>query len=252
MCRSTARIRRNREEECLERAGAAIGRSGAHPPDQRCAAGSAAERRSGFLDHRRADGAGQFGPVKTFSIGFRAEQFNEAEYARLVARAFGTEHHELIARSEYWKRRSTYLSRMMEEPFGDSSMLPTYYVCRMARQHVTVALSGDGGDELFAGYDRYIVAMERQQVRSPADWLGRIYRESSSRLVPGGMYGKNLAWNASLNDARSLPRRNVRSFPRCIASGACSPTNFCKRAAVCRIRWRSGSDTTMTLRPMIR
>ena len=99
-------------------------------------------------------------PVKTFSIGFRAEQFNEAEYARMVAERFGTEHHELILEPDLEETLS-YLSGMMEEPFGDSSMLPTYYVCRMARRQVTVALSGDGGDELFAGYDRYLVAMER-------------------------------------------------------------------------------------------
>ena len=98
--------------------------------------------------------------MKTFSIGFRAEQFNESEYARLVAERFGTEHHELVLDPNL-EETLTYLSQMMEEPFGDSSMLPTYYVCRMARQHVTVALSGDGGDELFAGYDRYLVAMER-------------------------------------------------------------------------------------------
>ena len=90
------------------------------------------------------------GPVKTFSIGFRAEQFNEAEYARLVAERFGTEHHELVLDPNL-EETLTFLSGMLEEPFGDSSMLPTYYVCRMARQHVTVALSGDGGDELFAG-----------------------------------------------------------------------------------------------------
>lgn len=138
-------------------------------------------------------------PVKTFSIGFRAEQFDESEYARLVAERFGTEHHELVLEPDL-EETLTYLSGMMEEPFGDSSMLPTYYVSRMARRQVTVALSGDGGDELFAGYDRYLVAMERPKFDPLQRWLGPIYRDRIHGLIPAGMYGKNLAWNASLND----------------------------------------------------
>ena len=138
-------------------------------------------------------------PVQTFSIGFREEKFNEAEYARQVAERFGTDHHELVLDPDLEDTLS-YLSGMLEEPFGDSSMLPTYYVCRMARQQVTVALSGDGGDELFAGYDRYLTAMGRPKFDPLQRWLGPIYRESIHRLIPAGTYGKNLAWNASLND----------------------------------------------------
>ena len=136
--------------------------------------------------------------VKTFSIGFRAEEFNESEYARTVAKQFGTDHHELVLDPNL-EETLTYLSQMMEEPFGDSSMLPTYYVCRMARQQVAVALSGDGGDELFAGYDRYLVAMDRQKYDRLPRWLGQIYRDSVHRRIPAAIYGKNLAWNASLN-----------------------------------------------------
>lgn len=138
------------------------------------------------------------GTVKTFSIGFQAEQFNESEYARMVADRFGTDHHELVLDPNL-EETLTYLSEMMEEPFGDSSMLPTYFVCRMARQQVTVALSGDGGDELFAGYDRYLTALERQKFDRLPNWLGRVYRNSLHDHIPDGMYGKNLAWNASLN-----------------------------------------------------
>ena len=138
------------------------------------------------------------GPVKTFSIGFRAEQFNEAEYARLVAERFGTQHHELILDPNL-EETLVYLSGMLEEPFGDSSMLPTYYVSRIAREQVTVALSGDGGDELFAGYDRYLVAMERRKFDHVPRWLGQLYREQLHQHIPAGMYGKNLAWNASLS-----------------------------------------------------
>jgi len=138
--------------------------------------------------------------VKTFSIGFRAEQFNEAEYARMVARHFGTDHHELVLDPNL-EETLTYLSGMLEEPFGDSSMLPTYYVSRMARERVTVALSGDGGDELFAGYDRYLTAMGRGKFDAIPGWLGRMYREQVHHRVPAGMYGKNLAWNATLGPA---------------------------------------------------
>ena len=138
------------------------------------------------------------GAVKTFSIGFRAEQFNEAPYARLIAERFGTDHHELVLDPNL-EEILTFLSRMLEEPFGDSSMLPMYCVSRMAREHVTVALSGDGGDELFAGYDRYLTAMERRKFDRMPRWLGRFYREQVHDLVPAGMYGRNLAWNASLS-----------------------------------------------------
>jgi len=138
-------------------------------------------------------------PVQTFSISFREEHFNESEYARQVAERFGADHHELILNPDL-EETLNYLSGMMEEPFGDSSMLPTYFVCRMARQHVTVALSGDGGDELFAGYDRYLTAMQRPKLDPLQRLLGPIYRDRIHGLIPAGVYGKNLAWNVSLND----------------------------------------------------
>jgi len=138
-------------------------------------------------------------PVQTFSIGFREEKFNEAEYARKVAERFGTDHHELVLDPDL-EETVTYLSGMLEEPFGDSSMLPTYYVCRMARQQVTVALSGDGGDELFAGYDRYLTAVERRKFDPLQRLFGPVYRKGIHGLIPAGMYGKNLAWNVSLNE----------------------------------------------------
>jgi len=150
-------------------------------------------------------------PIRTFSIGFKAESFNEAEYARAVAQQFGTNHSELVVDPDL-KETLNYLSTMLEEPFGDSSMLPTYYVSRMARKHVTVALSGDGGDELFAGYDRYLVAMDRQKFNQLPSWMGRAYRAAIHDLIPAGMYGKNLAWNASLS-ARDRYLDDVSFFP---------------------------------------
>ena len=137
-------------------------------------------------------------PVKTFSIGFAEDVFNEAPYARVVAEHFGTEHHEMVVNPNI-EETIAYLSSMIEEPFGDSSMLPTYFVCRMAREHVTVALTGDGGDEMFAGYDRYAVAMQRKRFDNIPQWAGRLYRRTLHPNLPAGFYGRNLAWNASLN-----------------------------------------------------
>ena len=100
-------------------------------------------------------------PVKTFSIGFRQKEFDETSYARLVAEKFGTEHHELILEPNVVDSAER-LTHSLEEPFGDASVLPTFYVSCLARQHVTVALSGDAGDEIFAGYDRYGIHLRRQ------------------------------------------------------------------------------------------
>src|SRR3989442_7377259 len=115
-------------------------------------------------------------PVKTFSIGFTNQDFNEAEYARLDAERFGTDHHELAVEPNIHEALD-FLTRMLEEPFGDSSMVLTHYVSHMARQHVTVALSGDGGDELFAGYDRYLVQLDRQKFDRIPRWMGRYFRQ---------------------------------------------------------------------------
>src|SRR5208282_1764403 len=109
------------------------------------------------------------GPVKTFSIGFKKDDFNEAHYARIVAKKFGTDHHEMILEPDV-VQTVEHLTTSLEEPFGDSSMLPTYYVSQMARQHVTVALSGDGGDEIFAGYDRYRIHADRQVFEHIPGW----------------------------------------------------------------------------------
>ncbi|MCU0643736.1 MAG: asparagine synthase (glutamine-hydrolyzing) [bacterium] len=94
-------------------------------------------------------------PVKTFSIGFEDSTYNELEYARLIAKTFKTDHHEFIIKPDAVELSDTLL-KYLDEPFGDFSIFPTYLVSKMAREYVTVVLSGDGGDELFAGYDTYI------------------------------------------------------------------------------------------------
>ncbi len=115
--------------------------------------------------------------VKTFSIGFSVKQFDERSYAREAAQKLGTDHHEFVVDPSAVEMLPR-LTWHYDEPFADSSAIPTMYLSQLTRQHVTVALTGDGGDELFAGYDRYrAVELARKIDRLP--WLLRVPLTSS-------------------------------------------------------------------------
>lgn len=95
-------------------------------------------------------------PVQTYTVGFDEAGFDESPYAQAVARHLGTEHHTLMVSVAEARDVIPHLPRMYDEPFADSSQIPTHLICRAARRQVTVALSGDAGDELFGGYNRYL------------------------------------------------------------------------------------------------
>jgi asparagine synthase (glutamine-hydrolysing) len=124
--------------------------------------------------------------VKTFSIGFADPRYDERPYAAAVARELGTDHHDQIVEADDLLAVLPRLVRHYGEPYADSSMVPTYYLARMARAHVTVALTGDGGDELLAGYERHAAA----RYASHFDRLPRPARrplvEAAMRLVRAG------------------------------------------------------------------
>lgn len=111
-------------------------------------------------------------PIKTFSIGFQEEKYNELPYARMIAKKFKTDHTEFIVEPRAIELLPM-LVRHYEEPYADSSALPTYYVSKLTREHVTVALNGDGGDENFAGYTRY-AAFQVSNFLDHFDFLNRI------------------------------------------------------------------------------
>jgi asparagine synthase (glutamine-hydrolysing) len=137
------------------------------------------------------------GPVKTFSIGFSDPEYNELEYARKVAQQFSTEHHELILEPNVLDVIED-IAWYLDEPFGDSSAIPTYMVSKLAAESVTVVLSGDGGDELFAGYDRYFVEQkERKYSRIP-----RPLRKAAGlagKMMNEGMKGRRFLRHLALD-----------------------------------------------------
>ena len=144
-------------------------------------------------------------PVKTFSIGFREQEYNEAQHAKAVAAHLGTEHTELYIAPGQAMAVIPDLPKIYDEPFADSSQIPTFLVSRLARQHVTVGLSGDGGDELFCGYNRYLLGYDIWKKLSRVPPPARRLLAAFVRRAPG---------RALDRIQRALPRRlQVSSLP---------------------------------------
>jgi asparagine synthase (glutamine-hydrolysing) len=148
------------------------------------------------------------GRFKTFSIGFAEAGFDELTHARTVAKQFGTDHYDLVLRPDAVQIVED-LTWYLDEPFGDTSAIPTYMVSKLAAEHVKVVLSGDGGDEIFAGYDKYIVEGRERAY----DHLPGVVKKAAGAvgaLMPHGMKGRRFLRHLALSgperylDAQSL------------------------------------------------
>ncbi|MBK8147754.1 MAG: asparagine synthase (glutamine-hydrolyzing) [Acidobacteria bacterium] len=137
-------------------------------------------------------------PVKTFSIGFNEDTFSELKFARVAAKRFETEHHEFIVTPDLVEVVDQLVWHF-DEPFADSSALPTFMVSKMAREFVTVVLTGDGGDELFAGYTRYAIDKRRSGLEKLPASVRRSLLRPLSEALPAGAKGRNFLYNTSLD-----------------------------------------------------
>ena len=159
--------------------------------------------------------------VKTFTIGFREDGYDEAAMARRVAQHLGTDHTELYLTAEDARALLPRLPELYDEPFADASQIPTFLVSRLARDQVTVCLSGDGGDELFGGYPRYALAEAAWSVVARIPSAVRPTASAFLRAIPPGPWDRLLTATAPLLPSRvsrlgtSFRRRQIAELLRC-------------------------------------
>ena len=146
-------------------------------------------------------------PIKTFTIGFEESQFDESPYAKAVASHLKTEHHEMRVTSNDALSLIPQLPNLYDEPFADSSQIPTYFVSQAAKKEVTVSLSGDAGDELFGGYNRYLMAPELWKKINWMPFSARKLLGSSLSKIPMGLWDKiGDLYNLTRSDSRGIAR----------------------------------------------
>jgi asparagine synthase (glutamine-hydrolysing) len=177
-------------------------------------------------------------PVKTFTVGLREETHDESPYAAEVAHAFGTEHHTRIVSADLVDVLPT-LARHFGEPFGDPSALPTYHISKVAREQVTVVLTGDGGDELLAGYERYTAALNDRTTPLPTP--ARALAGAAAGRLPFALKGRGrlarmafnrrgrYLYNATVFDnaqRRALIGKNANGHPYRLADAPLSAPDF--------------------------
>jgi asparagine synthase (glutamine-hydrolysing) len=150
-------------------------------------------------------------PVKTFSIGFAQDEYNELPFARMVAERYGTEHHEFVVTPDA-QAIFPELIWHYNEPFADSSAIPTYYVSKLARQYVTVILTGDGGDENFAGYPRYQNSGEYALQPNYPSWFRRALQPGKWKPFLGHSQKQNISRLTGLSQEKLLYYYRITHF----------------------------------------
>jgi asparagine synthase (glutamine-hydrolysing) len=145
-------------------------------------------------------------PVKTFSIGFYEDGYNEAQYAKAVAQHLNTDHTELYITAAEALAVIPKLPSLYDEPFSDQSQVPTFLVSQLARRQVTVSLSGDGGDEVFGGYSRYFLG---RSIWQKFGWMPKALRQTTARALTSV---SPEAWDWALSNFSALLPENLRQF----------------------------------------
>jgi asparagine synthase (glutamine-hydrolysing) len=191
-------------------------------------------------------------PVRTFSIGFDESGFDEAQHAKAVAKHLGTEHTELYVTAAHAQAVIPRLPEIYDEPFADMSQIPTFLLSQLARRGVTVSLSGDGGDELFAGYHRYAeTEMVWRNLRRLPMALRRLIGSGMKMAGTGTRFGRRLRRRSEVLQINSPEEFYLRNFSQwkapaeVVTDGFEPPTVFTDSA-----RWPSGCSLTARMQFM--